>query len=306
MPANPSAAPTPIYVEDRFPLDLSCSIAPVRALYEAAKQARWDPYRDIAWGRFTASRFEAPVLDAARRVWSRRAWIEYTGLAETPALIVRFCLERGREADPKLFLAVQNTEEAWHIECLHRFAGLLGGYVDRPRVAACEALFNTVRHREALSAETCLDAFVAAHCAFEHELDVALYDAACATATEPLALDIARRISADKGRHAAFGWAYLEERATGWNDATREAVASAVARTLTDQELRGYRCPALGDAGQGDDAADEEIAAEAGLGGIAAAEAKICFAGVVADARRRLAALGVELSAVSHDALGVL
>ena len=306
MPVTPAAAPTPLYVEERFPLDLNCTIAPIRALYEAAKLARWDPYRDIAWEGFSPSRFEARVLDAARRVWSRRAWIEYTGLAETPALLVRFCLERGREADPKFFLAVKNTEEAWHIECLHRFAGLLGGYVDRPHDVAGETLFNASRHREALSAETCLDAFVAAHCAFEHGLDAALYEVACADATELLARDILGRIAAGKHRHAAFGWAYLEERALGWDDATREAVANAVTRTAADQELQGYRCPALGGSGQGAEAADEELTAKAGLGGIAPPDAQACLVGVVTEGRRRLATLGVELATLSHEETGEL
>ena len=306
MSVTPSAAPTPLFIEERFPLDLNCTIAPIRALYEAGKQARWDPYRDIAWDGFSTASYEATALDAARHAWSRRAWIEYTGLAETPALLVRFCLERGREADPKLFLSVQNTEEAWHIECLYRFAGLLGGYVDRPRNGAGEALFNGARHREALSAETCLDAYVAAHCAFEHDLDVALYDAANTNATEPLARDILGRVAADKHRHAAFGWAYLEERAPGWDDPVREAVASAVMRVLGDQELQGYRFPTLGGTELAEDAGDEEVTADAGLGGVAAPEARACVAGVVSNGRGRLAALGVELPMFRHEALGEL
>ena len=306
MSATSAAAPTPLYVEERFPLDLNCTIAPIRALYETAKQARWDPYRDIAWDGFSPSNYKAPVLDAARRVWSRRAWVEYTGLTETPALIVRFCLERGREADPKLFLTVQNTEEAWHIECLHRFAKLLGGYLDRPGDVAGEALFNTARHREALNAERRLDVFVAAHCAFEHELDVALYDAASANAAEPLAYDILGRIAADKRRHAAFGWAYLEERAPGWDGETRTAIANAVTRILADQELEGYRCPVLAGVGQQCEAAAEEMTAEAELGGIAAVVAQARFAQVTSDVRCRLAVLGVELPTLNHDVLGEL
>ena len=77
---------TKIIVERRFPLDLRQSISSIRELYETGKRERWDPDKDVPWDAFDRSAYGAATLDAARRVWSRRAWIEYTGLAETPAL----------------------------------------------------------------------------------------------------------------------------------------------------------------------------------------------------------------------------
>ncbi|MEJ0071862.1 MAG: hypothetical protein WDO24_27585 [Pseudomonadota bacterium] len=164
-----------IPVERRFPLHLEPSIGSIRELYDAAKQARWDPQRVADWDGFDAVRYPADVRDAARLSWSRRAWTEYGGLAESPALIVRFCIEHQRESDPKYFLTVRSTEEAWHLDCCHRFAELLGGYVAAPRAPAYQALFNQGLHREALDIAMPLDAYVAAHAALQDGLDLELY-----------------------------------------------------------------------------------------------------------------------------------
>jgi len=93
-----------IPTERRFPLHLEPAIGTIRDLYDAAKQARWDPERDIPWHSFDHARYSAEVLAAAALSWSRKAWTEYGGLPETPALIIRFCLEHERESDPKYFL----------------------------------------------------------------------------------------------------------------------------------------------------------------------------------------------------------
>ena len=96
------------------------------------------------------------------------------GLAETPALVIRFCLERDREADPKYFLTVRNTEEAWHLECFHRYAEACGGYVERPANPRGKPLFNRSLYRDALDAELGIDGYVFAHCAFVDGLECEL------------------------------------------------------------------------------------------------------------------------------------
>ena len=80
----------------------------------------WNPETDIAWSRFDASAYSAPVREAARLVWSRRAWGAYPGLGENTALLIRFCLESGAAGmDAKLFLSFRPAEEAKHLEaCL--------------------------------------------------------------------------------------------------------------------------------------------------------------------------------------------
>ena len=66
----PAAAARPfsgeIPVERRFPLHLEPSIGSIRDLYDSAKQAHWDPERDIPWGLFDPSRYRPQTLAAAR------------------------------------------------------------------------------------------------------------------------------------------------------------------------------------------------------------------------------------------------
>jgi hypothetical protein len=299
--------PTPILVERRFPLDLARSIGAIRELYEAGKASRWDPERDVPWAAFDRAAHGAAALEAARRVWSRRAWIEYTGLAETPALIIRFCLEPGREADPKYFLTVRNTEEAWHVESFHRMAQACGGYLDRPADAAWEAVINQTLYRQALDADRPLDEYIAVHCAVEDGLELALYEAYLGNAREAVARALLERVVADKRRHAEFGWLYLAARAPQLDAAQRQAAARAVAAWIEHVALAGYHVPSL--AARIDslpDAADAATTAEAGLGAVTAAAEEAVFSAYLGRARLRLAELGIEVPPLAHPRLGAL
>ena len=221
-PMDVSPMNTPLRRERRFPVDLDTADRDIRALYEDAKAARWIP-EALPWSTFDASAYEVDALAAARRVWSRRAWIEYTGIAETPALLIRFCLELDREADPKFFLTVRNTEEAWHLECFHRLSEACGGYVDAPADAAWHAVFNRSLHRDALDAKRGLDAYVLTRCAFADGFECAL--------TRGLALRRARSGRAGGARALPRG------------PRTPRALRSAVCRATGGADDRGRtRC----------------------------------------------------------------
>ena len=282
-----------IPIERRFPLHLEPSIATVRDLYDQAKQSRWDPERDIPWAQFDRSRYSPQVLAAAALSWSRKAWIEYGGLPETPALIIRFCLEHERESDPKYFLAVRNTEEAWHLECCHRFAELCGGFVAEPANPAYRALFNQGLNREALDASRSLDAYVAAHAAIGDGLDLELCRLCRDNAADPVARAILDRLVRDKTRHAAFGWFYLETRAPGWSDADRRAIAHEVEHVVRDVERAGFRCVWLSDAA--DIAEADRIACAAGLGAATRDEEEPALRRFLAEATVQFSRLGVSL-----------
>lgn len=265
--AADTAAPgaTRILVEKRFPLSLSRSILSIRELYEQGKRQRWNPDGDIAWADLDPARHDAATREAARLTWSRRVWVEYTGLSETPALLIRFCLEPGREADPKYFLTVRNTEEAWHIECFDRLAEAFGGRIEQPADAAYAAAFNRTQAREALDAGTPLDGYVAVHCALEGGIDLALYEAYLENAADPVVKRVLDLVVADKKRHAAFGWLYLEERAPGWDAALKSEIGAALVRHVETVEAAGYHCPWASPAAAKEAEADR-IVAEAGLG----------------------------------------
>jgi hypothetical protein len=280
-----------IPVERRFPLHLEPSIGSIRDLYDQAKQSRWDPERDIPWARFDASRYAPEVLAAARLSWSRKAWTEYGGLPETPALIIRFCLEHERESDPKYFLTVRNTEEAWHLECCHRFAELCSGFIEEPASPTYAALFNQGLHREALDTSRSLDAYVAAHIGVQDGLDLELCRLSRDNAADPVARAILDRLVADKTRHAAFGWFYLESRAAGWTDAERHTIAAEIEHVVRDVELAGLRCVWLSEAA--DIAEADRITNKAGLGAATREDEEPVLRRYLAEAAAQLEKLGV-------------
>lgn len=298
-------SPTPILVERRFPLDLQGSISSIRSLYETGKQARWIPATDIPWKAFEAAAVPAAAREAGRLVWSRRAWLEYTGLAETPALLIRFCLELGRESDPKYFLTVRNTEEAWHIECFHQYADALGGYIDRPQDARWEPVINRTLYRNALDATVCLDDYVAIHCALEEGLELELYRRYFANAREPVAARILERVVQDKERHASFGWLYLQERAGRMDSGQKASLEAALHAWMEHVAFSGYHVPSLSTTI--DDPAllaATTLAAEAGLGAATPAQEEQTLVGYLANARQRLAQLGVQLPRAQHPRIG--
>jgi hypothetical protein len=288
--------PTPILIEKRFPLELSQTITTIRDLYDASKQARWDPSADIPWSDLDVSGLSAEVRRAAALTWSRRSWVEYTGLPETPALLIRFCLEIRREADPKYFLAVRNTEEAWHVEVCHSIAEAFGGYVDTPSNDSYAALFNQAYSKQALGADTFLDGYVAAHCALEDGLELALWRGYLDNATDPVVKRALQLCVEDKERHAAFGWFYVEKRAAQWSESDRATVAGALAQHLGEVEFKGYHCAWMAP----DNAAAEIVAAErittaAGLGALTPEAEAAIVTDYLTLARIKFAALGVDM-----------
>lgn len=289
------SAPTRLLVEQRFPLCLSPQIAAIRSLYNEAKAARWNPVRDLAWADLRADGLAPELCDAVRRCWSRRAWVEATALTETPALLIRFCMETGRESDPKFFLAVRNTEEAWHIECFDRVAEIFGGRVERPDQPAYEAVFNQGLYRRALDADQMLDSHVAVHAAFEDGLELELCRGWRAATTHPVLAAMLDRVIAARQRHAAFGWLYLQARAARWSAAERAAIADAIVRHVQQVELAGYHCPWLAPEHAAAEVAADRLTAAAGLGGATPEAEAAILAAYVADARARLRELGVTL-----------
>lgn len=287
----------PALVERRFPLHLEPAILTIRELYHQAKKAKWDPEKHIPWADFDRSRYTPAQLRAAALSWSRRAWTEYSGMPETPAILIRFCLEPAGESDPKMFLAVRGTEEAWHTECCYRFADTLGAYVTRPPNPIYESLFNQDFHREAFDPGLSLDSYIGAYVAILDGLDLELYRGYLRHATDPVAKAILKRLVQDKERHVAFGWVYLTERAPRWSAEAIADVVREIETALTDLEFNGYHCAWL----VPDNAAAEIIAAdritrEAGLGALTPDEELGIFRQFYAEARAQLATLGIAIA----------
>ena len=289
------APPLSLLVEQRFPLEMTATLSDIRELYDSGKAGRWNPHRDIDWNALAPDSYDEPVRHAARRTWSRLVWTEATGLTETPALLVRFCMETGREIDPKFFLTVRNTEEAWHIECFDRLAQAFGGRITRPIEPGYEAVFNRGLHRRVLDSNQSLDSFVAVHSAFEDGLELQLCRTWRANATDPTVAAVLDRVIADKERHAAFGWLYLASRAPRWNERERQLIATELTTHIQETELKGYHCPWLAPEHAAAEAEADAITASAGLGVASRAAEEDTLVAYVADTRTRLAEFGVKL-----------
>lgn len=299
--------PIRIPVETRFPLDLAVSIEPIDHLYQEAKLDTWSPEKDIPWAAFDRDAFSPMQLDAARYVWSRRAWLEYTGITETPALLLRFCLERARAADPKYFLTVRNTEEAMLVECFHNYAELLGGYVDRPADPGWEALISRGYYRDALNAETNLDAYVAIHCAIEDGLELELFRTYSRNAREPVARSVLERSVHVKARHADFGWQYLGKRIPELSEDDRTAIVQAANMWLMDVALAGYHVPSLSTSiDYGTEERAQTLAADSGLGAATPSQEQEIVRAYLSNVRARLFDMGLTLTALRHPRLGEL
>lgn len=287
--------PLTLFVERRFPLEMNVTLPQIRALYDDGKAGRWNPMRDIDWPLLAPDDYEPELRAAARRVWSRRAWLEATGLTETPALIVRMCMEIGREIDAKFYLTTRNTEEAWHVEAFDRISQEFGGRFVAPDNSAHEAVYNRNLHRKVLDAGQHLDAYVAAHSAFEDGLDLELARAWRAAATNPAIARLLDFVVSDRERHAAFGWLYLESRAKGWSDEDRALITREIGDYVNDVLLKGYQCPWLCEEDARAEAEAEDLLVGTGLGVAGrAAEAEV-IAAYVANARARLGDWGIEL-----------
>lgn len=299
------ATPTPIQVERRFPLHLHEDDTPIRQLYEKAKQSRWNPDTGLPWSQNALAAVPQAARDAARRVWSRRAWVEYTGMAETPALLIRFCLELNRESDPKYFLTVRNTEEAWHIESYHRYAEACGGYVDRPSHPAWEPVFNRTQYRDALNAGVSIDAYVAVHCAFVDGLELLLAQAWASNVREPLAKAMLAQCLKDYERHAQFGWLYAKRRAATMTDEVRARVAQGLQQHIETVEFAGYHCVGLAtQVDAGPEMADLQQVQAAGLGAVTAEQEVEIFRQCLERTRSSFAQWGLDLPTVEHPRWG--
>ncbi|UCE30698.1 MAG: hypothetical protein JSW68_11660 [Burkholderiales bacterium] len=281
-------------LERRFPLDLTPSIDGIWALYNEAKAAHWNPARDIDWSHFAPGSASAAARASAAVIWSHRVWLGYGHLTATPALLVRFCLEQRREADPKYFLSVRGTEEARHVDAALRYARLLGEYLAAPEDPAYAKLFERAGYVSALDADLPLEAYLAADVALRLSIELAQLEAALEhAATEPVARAVLARLAADKRRHAEFGWLYLQARSGRIEASAIAAAGERIDRLLAD-EAAGLTVPQIA---RGPIAEQAARAAGAGLGVLGRDAAVVVLGDSVEAARARLAPFGIRFGA---------
>ncbi len=294
------------FVERRFPLRFAPESPAIRELYSQSKGFRWNPVEDIAWSRFDPTVYEAPVREAARLVWSRRAWGTYPGLGESTALLIRFCLESGSTGmDAKLFLSFRPAEEAKHLEACYLFAKRLGGYEAHPGHEAVVRASNHPFAQMALDPDLPVEAFVAALGCLDDQLDLNLCLSHLQASRDETARQILRFIAGDKQRHVLFAWTLLAERLPALAPERRVAVGAAVRDMLERVILTGYRNTWLLPAVAREPLlAAEALTAEHGLGASTVEREKAMVRATLAQVRERLAVLEITLPHVTHPELG--
>ena len=256
--------------EARYPLELAPAMPDVWELWQRAKTLEWDPEMDIPWAELHPERYTEEQIMAARLHWSRRTWGEYGAISESPALLLRFCLEN-RLPDLRFFFTMRTQEEGRHAEASWLMAERLGGYFPQPQNPPTVSAVGThgVR-RMAFDPETSLEGIFASLVCAAEEILIDAFKATVHKATNPAVRRLMELILRDEVRHIAFGWQCLDAWAPTFTPETVKNIEQAVTQMIRNVEFNGYRNLWL--AVEGGSATPLEIdadrvACEAGLGG---------------------------------------
>lgn len=287
-------------IERRFPVRLGQKVASLHDAYDTEKAAHWNPVADIPWKQLDSDSLGAREKDAARLLWSRRLWVAYGYLSETPATLIRLCLELDRPISPKFFLTARNTQEACHIDVMQKLADAYGGYLPAPASPAYAEILHLDLSQRVLHADTWIDGFILAHGAIKIGAEAALY-ALYGDAVENAAIaGVLRHIADDKRRHADFGWNFIRDRVDAWSDADRAAAREDIVRGVDEVILSGYLSPFLAPEGVAEAEREAEaLAATCGLGGAPEAAHRETLAAYLESVRARLREWDIELPDVS-------
>jgi hypothetical protein len=280
--------------EHRFPLDLNASEGLIWDAYERSLVEVWDPEDDQLWIGLDLAENDSGDRGAAALVWSHRAWVDFTSIAESEAVLVKLCLERDVAADFKYCVSMRAVERARSAELAYLLAEKLDHYQTGPATPELVALLDDELVRRALHDGTSIDAFIAAHLVGQATVDLQMWEAAARSAGPTLAKLIGL-VTRDKARMIEVAWQYLGQVVPTASEQERLNIGDDVTAVLADEEARGRQVPAL----LGDGLDRERLleahsrAAAAGLGGIPGDEQVAVFDAAVTGVGSRLADLGV-------------
>ena len=297
---DPKSPPRGLYKiglsEKRFPLKTRHEIPSISELWRKSKQMTWDAVTDIPYADFDKSKYSKEQLDAARLGWSRRAWTEYTGIIESPAMLIRLSLDGQAPIEVKFVLASKVVEEARHCEASFLLAEAMGGYVKEPPPgdAIVKMVVAGFRDRLAFNPEVSTEAAIAGWHIISEGIAVDIFAARYRACTEPVTKEVLRLILQDEVRHVAVGWEYLEHRVPHMTKAEVKGVEDAVLDIIENVEMKGFHSMCLLPADLESDLKEAEaIAAKAGLGFCAAEEEHGVFVKSIQSIRKRFAKMGI-------------
>jgi len=293
--------------EQRYPLPLKPVMPDVWELWQRSKTLEWDPQTDIPWHELRPEHYSAEQIMAARMYWSRRTWGEYGAISESPALLLRFCLEN-RHPELRFYFTMRTMEEGRHAEASWLMADRLGGYFPQPQNPPTVGAVGThgVR-RMAFDPDTALEGIFASLVCAAEEILIDVFKATVDRATNPAVRRMMELILRDEVRHIAFGWQCLDHWAPSFTPEVIQSIERAVITMIENVEFRGYRNLWL--ALEGGDATPAEIDAdriscEAGLGGSTPEDEMRVFPEFLRKIRKRMAPWGVNIPFFDHPRLG--
>ena len=291
--------------EKRFPLNLHPVLPDIRALWDLSNKLAWDPATAIPWDKFDASKYSKEQLDAARLYWSRRAWTEYSGTSESPAVLLRLVMEAGREIDARLFWAVQTLEETRHCIASYLLAEKCGGYMDRPPRQPPKSTQHRGIRDKALNPAISFEAFAIAHICIGETVAAKMFEERYKAATDPVAKELVRLILRDEIRHIQFGWKYMAHKVKTFTPELIAEMERVAIDVIENSELQGYHCIWLVPSEHTQPMIDaNNITAAAGLGGASPEREMAALRESIADIRRDMAPWGIKIPMFDHPVVG--
>jgi hypothetical protein len=285
-------------VEQRFPLSINRDIPGIRELWRKSKNMYWDAEKDIPYSSFDSAKYSKEQLDAARLCWSRRAWTEYTGIIESPAMLIRLCLDGQAPIEAKFVLAAKVIEEARHCEASFLLAEAMGGYVQEPPPgdAIQRMIIAGFRDRLAFNPEISADAALAGWHVISEGIALDIFAARYKRTTEPVTREVIRLIMQDEVRHVQVGWEYLEHRVPHMTQDEVKVVENVVLDIMENVEMKGFHSICLLSESEASVMREAEaIAAEARLGFCSAEEEHRVFVASIQGIRKRFAKMGITI-----------
>jgi hypothetical protein len=295
------------YQEERFPLKLAPVYADIRDLWDRSNEGCWDPNTAIPWAKFDPSKYTREQLDAAALYWSRRAWTEYTGTAESPAVLLRLCLEPGRDIDARLFWAAQTFEETRHCVASYLFAETLGSYSSEPPIKPpANVMFRGIRDK-VMNPAISFEAFVIAHICIGETIAAHLFEERYRNATDPVAKELVRLILKDEVRHIQFGWRYMAHKLQSFTPELVAEMERIAVDVIENSELKGFHCIWLYPTEANEPLIEaNRICAEAGLGASSEAQERVSLIASIKTIRTDMAKWGITIPVFEHELLGTV
>ncbi len=299
---DPKSGPRGLYkiglTEKRFPLKTRHEIPAVSEMWRKSKQMTWDPVRDIPYDKFERSKYSKEQLDAARLAWSRRAWTEYTGIIESPAMLIRLSLDGQAPIEAKFMLAAKVVEEARHCEASFLLAEAMGGYVVEPPPgdAIVQMVIAGFRDRLAFNPSVSAEAAIAGWHIISEGIALDIFAARYRRTTDPVTKEVLRLIMQDEVRHVQLGWEFLEHRIPHMTKEEIKDVEDVVLDIMENVEMKGFHSMCL----LPDDIESvlrdaEAIAAGARLGFCPPEEEHVVFVKSIQDIRKRFGKMGITI-----------